>query len=107
VSGDGLDALKHLEPSDKLPAGKPVSLVFFTHSTGRPIFVQQVNRDDQKITLRYEVGDRNTFFQSQHFALISLGKLPPGQYDVEITPQKEEPATRNVCKSFSFNVEEP
>lgn len=110
VPGVGNEALKSaLEarlqgPSGKIPEGD-VTLVFFVHNAAESVQIYKVERQGQKIEVHYRLKSRETMQSTNTFALIPLGKLPAGEYDVAIIPENDRPAVRNVCKPFSFTVE--
>jgi hypothetical protein len=99
-------------PHQLFPAGRDVSLVFFSHQLGSYVHIQEVHRDGSRIEIQYRFVPHRTREVTAHFAMIPLGKLPVGKYTVEIL-QKHRGETRGpknwelrVCKSFEFSVEE-
>jgi len=108
VSGTGLDALKNAlaareKPPESLPEGE-VTLVFFSHSGGH-VLIDRVTRAGNQFDIHYRVKVTNTMDLVKKLALIPIGELAKGEYDVRISCDKEGPASRGVCKSFSFTVE--
>ena len=73
---------------------------------------------NHRIEFRYQLVPHRTKELSVHFALIGLGKMNPGEYDVEIIrnplaqqyvqagfkPVSQEYVRRCVCQSFSFTI---
>jgi hypothetical protein len=112
VSGTGQEALKKLAIArldngpDVLPVGE-VSLVFFARQAPESVHLEKVTRCEGNVEISYRLASRDTFVKSEHFALIPLGKLPAGTYKVDITTERKRPATRSVCRPFSFTVEKP
>ena len=126
VVGDGEVALKNAlgvmvsgKPlRETFSAGEELSVVFFTYSSGQYVHLKNVVRYDQRIELSYELVPHRTKELSEHFALVSLGKLSPGKYDVQVVrmplaqeyaeagfkPAPQEYVDRIVCQSFSFTV---
>jgi len=124
VAGTGQDALiaayKKLPvgevPSNSIPFGKEVSIVYFSHVYPSYIVLHRVERRGNVIDVRYRF-DAYSSGYSGHTALIPLGKLPTGEYHVNMieAPTKKYqglPASSlvevhlRVCQSFAFAVEE-
>lgn len=125
VTGSGKRALKNAESifsgeKDKLksfPSETDLSLVFYSHLCGRHVRIESVGRSQEKITVSYRFVSSQQSAMSTHFALIPLGKLPEGKYQVEIdqlepTDVSGEPVkpllepNRFVCGAFSFVVQD-
>jgi hypothetical protein len=128
VLGDGMTAIKEAhavmvkkkKPRDVFPAGRALSVVFFSHATNRYIHIQSIRRRASSIEIRYHVRPHLTANTSEHFALIPLGELPVGKFTVNMTPLPIEnefreqgfgpvdakSLSRLVCKPFSFSVVE-
>jgi hypothetical protein len=111
----------HWEGPHQVPTGE-VSLVFYARWTGQYVYVEKVERNGPAITLQYRFVVHRTKEITAHFALIPLGHLKGGKYDVRIIqlpvrhpdneqgpvfrpPLEEKIANRVVSKSFSFEVE--
>jgi hypothetical protein len=127
VIGTGQEALiashKKLPEGESPPSvflpGKELSIVYFSHGFARRIVLNRVLRRgfDIEISCRFQpTGDEVC---SSHFALIPLGTLPVGKYQVSVSDQgndvlsqfpAEEVAAlrdrmhRSVCKSFQFEI---
>jgi hypothetical protein len=98
-----------------------LSLVFFSlASDGYRINLRQVSRHGDKIQVQYQLEPYAERVVSVSFALIPIGELPVGIYQVEMKqiPTKQEFVAlgykpldndwtrRFVCKPFSINVVE-
>jgi len=110
------------QPTDAFPAGNEISLVFFSQGRAAPFIVlERVERRDQVIDIRYRWRSDGSG-GSQPFALIPLGKLPSGEYQVNMMPTLGEdirlrPGSagtefvaslrRSVCQPFTFTIEGP
>lgn len=112
VSGNAIEALLNTAntPLDAIPSKLPVgnvTLVFSSPQTADRLSIQKVTRTDNKIEIQYALASRGgRFVDSDYFALIPLGELPPGKYDVAIsTEQKNRRSAWHVSKPFSFTVE--
>lgn len=108
VSGTGIEALKNAvkareKPCDTLPQGE-VTLVIFSHLGGH-VMVDSVSREGNKIEIGYRVKVIQTMDVMKKLALIPLGKLPAGKYDVSINRDEKSSVSRSLCKPFSFTVE--
>ena len=79
--------------------------MFFSHQTGEAIRVHKVYRRGQRIEIFYRIRPRETANVTATFALIPLGKLTAGKYDVGITSEQQRPSSQRVCTPFSFTVE--
>jgi hypothetical protein len=126
LSGTGLDALKTAfevltgksQRSDSLPSDGEVTVVFFSRQSGSHVQIYQVVRNGNIIEVRYRFAPHDDAYQTEHFALIPLGKLPRGLYQVKVvrgpmedkntsvgfTEKKDSDASRIVSRSFKFGV---
>ena len=126
VIGTGREALegaydvlaKKKRPEDSFPLDSNVTLAFFSHLAGQYVHLKRIERHDTKIEVGYQVVPHMTTNSTWHFALIPVGKLPIGKYEVQINqlpggkdktghfvgglPASE--AQRIVCGLFSFSV---
>jgi hypothetical protein len=90
VQGSGLTALKAAfavitkqRPSARSLSGE-VSVVFFTHESPYYVHLAKVTREGKGIRVEYEIVPHQTKELTIHFALIPLGELPSGDYNVDI-----------------------
>jgi hypothetical protein len=103
------------EPPRVHPAGEELSLVFYSYMSGRYVRLVNVRRTDRLVEVDYRIVSHLTSDSTVHFALIPLGKFPPGAVHVRIqqvqpvddsgqpVPLRDE---RNiVCDSFTFSVD--
>jgi len=130
VAGTGHESLaavkkilqQEQKPSQAFPAGAKVSLFFFTRDSYWPVHIKSVAKSENAITIRYYfVPHRSTGLVAgsscRYFALIPLGKLPVGNYAVDVIQTLErkyqgrgyqvlgkEVGEKYVCKSFAFTV---
>ena len=98
-----------------------VSIVFFARKSGLYCYLEKVARKGNMITLTYRFHAHRTGDVSNHFALIPLGSLEPGKYEVRhvqlpvahppteegivYTPPIEgERLNRTVSEPYSFEV---
>jgi hypothetical protein len=100
------------------PADSELTLVFFSHLFGDYVHVEQVERHASTIQVRYRFIPHMNKMVTEHFALIPLGRLPVGEYQVEFTqlplPERfvrndeefvpDEMVNKIVCKPFEFSV---
>jgi hypothetical protein len=90
-----------LKPKDSFLTKHELTLVFFAGDID--VFIlKPVKREGNRIIVDYEIPDRldKRPMVMPHFALIPLGKLPAGKYEVVI------PEHKWVCSSFEFQVKE-
>lgn len=120
VPGEGKAALQGavdvLMGGEKRPtklAGQEASLVFYSYSAPGVVTIYSIEREKQEITVRFKVTTHDEALSTTHFALIPLGKLPAGKFEVEIveiepdTPYRNKERTQSaVCKSCTIEVEE-
>jgi hypothetical protein len=123
VEGVGEAALKNMAaalkstPEKLVPAGKELSLVFYTHLSSYYVRIDAVERAGNKFVIPYQLVTHPTYNMTFHFALIPLGKLQPGEYTVELEqlPTIDKFGRRVkiqkdlgwiVCTSSTFNVGE-
>jgi hypothetical protein len=126
VIGTGREALdgaynvfvKDQKPSSSFPLDSNVTLVFYSRLAGQYVHIDEVKKETNTIEIRYQFVPHLTTNSTWHLALIPVGKLPIGKYQVKITqssggkdktghlvgglPTSE--AQRIVCGSFSFSV---
>ena len=122
VAGKGQDALTAAheklpegeKPSNVLPEGTEITVVYFSHAYG-PIDLYRVERKENVIEVRYRFNPGGSGILSQQLALMPLGKLPVGEYRVnmievppttrqEVSPSWLVEAHLRVCQSFSFSI---
>ncbi|MCI0331660.1 MAG: hypothetical protein L0228_00365 [Planctomycetes bacterium] len=102
---------------ERYRAGEETTLVFFSHPLSYYMRLRNVERQDNEITVQYEFEPHTTPEVTVHFALIPLGKLPAGKYQVrfeqiplaqkyrDIGFEPVEPdAWMIVCRPFSFEI---
>lgn len=94
-------------------AGKEASLVFYSLAAPGYVSIESVEREERKVTVRFKVTTHQESVSTTHFALIPLGKLPAGKFEIEIVeaePDKpysnKERTKRAVCKSCTIDIEE-
>jgi hypothetical protein len=113
VSGHGLAALRsaHAVFVEGAPLRKEfstedeISLVVFSEPFSRyRVQIQQVRRRDRRIEIRYQlqasIADRAERRNFGNFALIPLGKLPEGEYHVELRQMPRELSEDHVKVGF-------
>ncbi len=128
TQGTGLEALRSAhsvlteknKPRETFPQGSSIFAVFFTTEVTAYVHLHHVERKGNLINIRYRFVPHETEDTSRHVALIPLGKLPPGEYRVNVSQasieqayvkgfwpmSNEGGARRVVCNSFSFAVSE-
>jgi hypothetical protein len=127
VAGDGRSALRvahsifinEEKPRDKFSADEEITIVFFSEpAAGNRVQIQQVKREVGRIEIQYRLEPYFESSLSETFALIPLGKMPVGEYRVEMRqlpldkkynkwerkPIDEEWSNKFLCKRFSFAV---
>lgn len=127
VRGSGVEALRHVHsvlvenkrPQRTFSTDSKVSVFFFSpYEFNSFIHLHRVERKGKIINIRYRFAPNETEENPKHFALIPLGKLPPGEYRVNmiqspmehayaaigVQPISNEDARRSVCESFSFSI---
>jgi hypothetical protein len=125
VAGIGADALHEAaavlsekkKPQTSFPANSYVSVVFFSHQSGYYVHVDKVEQQPGLVVISYQFVPHESRNLTRHFALIPLGKLPPGKVRVDIkrSPMQKKlidagfkEADRSdesqVAQSFRFTV---
>ena len=92
VTGTGADALREAaevlsgkkKPQSSFPANSSVSVVFFSHLFGSYVHLDKVEQQPGLIIISYRFVPHETADLTKHFALIPLGKLPPGEVRVDV-----------------------
>jgi hypothetical protein len=126
VVGTGKEALEHAyevlvkekTPSRSFRPTDELSIVFYSNEFGRAVQLQHIAIDDNAIEIQYAFVPHRETFVSSHFALIPIGQLPSGVFDVQvrealkehrITPNESrthDRTSRVVCKPCKFSVTE-
>lgn len=126
VVGTGSEALKNAHAvitgrkarSDSLSKDHEISIAFFTLYSGYYMHLTNVSWSQQTIRIRYEFIPHETKDLTRHFALIPLGKLPKGKFQVEVVAEPlaqrfiekrwkefdDETKARIISSSFEFEV---
>jgi hypothetical protein len=126
VDGDGREALEEMHailvngqnPPDRFPQGHDTWAVFFTRQTGY-LHLMRAELAGNVITIEYcrEPTNSNAIVSAK-VAMIPLGKLPSGRYQVTIVgfskkpdsqkskcePIRDEHMKKQVCQSFEFSI---
>ncbi len=106
--------------SETFRAGEDMTLVFFSHPASYYVRLKKVEWQRNEIKVHYQFEPHLSAEVTVHFALIPLGKLPAGEYEVrfEQIPMEQkyreasfEPvhpeAFHIICRPFSFMIWEP
>ena len=126
VQGVGLEALRNFyqvrvggeEARTTFPAGDDLSLAFFSYHSSPYVHLHKVERKGNEIIVRYRFAPHESRELSEHFALIPLQDLKPGEYSVSVaqspmakmyidqgfSPIPESLGKKIVCKPFSFKI---
>jgi hypothetical protein len=106
------------KPDSCFSSGSDISVAFFSYSIPSYVRLTDVERQGTTVRVHYQFVPHLTNDMSQHFAIIPLGKLADGKYDVEIlqtpmekkwfdagvTPITDDKIAKIISKSFSFEV---
>jgi hypothetical protein len=128
VSGRDMGALQaaydvlisHKSIQNTFAQDSEISLIFFASPVGEPLVFDSVTRDGSIIELKYHLVYSQVHDSWPSFAIIPVGKLPSGNYEVRITrlrieqkmngaimpPLGPEWEGRIACQPFSFTVKE-
>lgn len=126
VLGTGLDALREAhavlvqekKPRETFPSGSEISVVFFSHSFGSYVHLDRVQRRDNVIEIHYRFVPHKTSDLTEHIAIVPLGALPAGEYQITVIqepmderfinggfrPVDSKVAGQVVSGSFRFSV---
>lgn len=126
VEGTGMGAMKaahdifttDVSPKDSLPEGSDVAAVFFSYEFGSYVQIERVVREGNEIRIVYRFVPHESMETTQHFAIIPLGKLHAGAYNVVVEqapidrkfseqgfqPIPAKQAKGIVSRSFKFEV---
>lgn len=127
VVGAGVDALaeayavltERRKQCNTLPVDSEISILFYSYQSGYYVHLHSVSREGNNVEVQYRFVPHKSTEMTEHFALIPLGRITPGQVRVEVkqasmpeeflragwTSLKPDDVKRIVCKSFSFMVE--
>ena len=124
VRGEGVEAVQELlrlrtakSAGRTVEEGTSASIAFFTAPTGLYAYIRHVERRRDRFEVCYEMVPHDSRELTLHLAMIPLGTLTEGRYDVEfirwpletkyVDKGFEKAASRNeqnVCRSFRFVV---
>jgi hypothetical protein len=126
VVGTGKEALKNIysvvgdkeKPKTTFPSGTELSLFFYSKVYGSYVRVDHAEVQDKTVEIFYRYVPHNDRDLTWHYAIIPVGRLSPGTYNVKITQlpvdmslmhgESDEIDTKAgdkyVCKPFSFSV---
>ena len=128
VAGTGTEALKATyavlvgdkKASQSFPPNTKLSIVFFSHLFGQYVHIQRVQQRDNLFEVGYYFEPHLTKEMTFHFALIPIGDLAPGSYEVKcarLMPKKygtdgiKAPSVdeerKVVAQSFQFEIKKP
>lgn len=110
--------VKSTKPRQTFSTENDITLVFFSRMFSQYVHIQSVERSDKTINISYRFVPHETKQMTAHFALIPLGKLTAGKYQVKIAslPLEEKYVAqgikpvdpkwekRVICQPFSFTV---
>jgi hypothetical protein len=93
VQGEDLRALREAhavltgerKPSGAVPSSEAVTLVFFSQPRGTEVQLVKVQRHGFVVEIQYRIAPFTEAHLTMDLALIPLGKIPPGKYEVKIT----------------------
>lgn len=102
----------------EVPPDEELALFFYSSPAPGYVHLHSVHRADDRLIIKYKVIPHLTTEITAHFAFIPLGKLPDGEYRVEIeridTSETSPPGmkiqlnvgqiNRAVCTPCSFDV---
>ncbi len=69
---------------DTFPVDSELTIAFYSYSSPRYTHVHEVERVDNRIDIRFLLVPHQTKNMTKHLALIPLGKLSEGQYQVNM-----------------------
>ncbi|HMP05934.1 MAG TPA: hypothetical protein PJ982_06250, partial [Lacipirellulaceae bacterium] len=109
-------------PPERLPADGEVCAVVYTYSSQPHVKLDRVERRGNVLQVHYLMIAHGHLSNPRHLWVIPLGKLPAGEYEVELIrgPQEREAKEANdprfplvpagleqkaVCRPFRFSVE--
>jgi len=109
------------EPPRYQSSARKTAAVFFSHPSAYRVQLEHVERRGKIIDIHYRFVPHFSSESTFHYALIPLGKLPAGEYRVQIQqlPMEQKyidagfkpvgpvELRRIVCKPFSFIVKDP
>lgn len=124
VLGAGKQALEsaksvlvsEVEPRSVFPLDTELTLVFFSYIAGRYVRLDSVEQNGTSFVVKYVLVSHPTQEMTTHFALIPLGRLTEGEFNVkmqqlppvDIRGKSVEPVPdwrHIVCGDVSFRVE--
>lgn len=120
VIGEGKEALLNAAKvivdgaptTEKQPTDKKLSLVFYSYPAPGYVHIDSVVRSSSTISVKFKVVIHRSAEATSHFALIPLGELQAGKYNLEIlevpseTPyEKHDITERSACDSCTFTIQ--
>jgi hypothetical protein len=89
-----------------LTSSEEVSIAFFCSPVALTCQLEDVTRAGNTIDIPYRLTRRGDEWVSAYFALIPLGKLPAGKYEVNFVqkPKPDNFGSKHVGESFTFEI---
>jgi hypothetical protein len=127
VQGMGFEALRNSyevliekkDPKRSFDANTEISIVFFSHEDNWYVHIQSVELKNKTITINCDMVTHETQETTRHFALIPIGKLTSGKYQIEVVvsqvdrtgqpishPLDKEVVNRIISGSSTFSINE-
>jgi hypothetical protein len=125
VEGEGKTALQAVyktlvdkQPQQSLTTAQDISVAFYSFEFSNYVHISNVERRGNLIEIEYHFIPHDSKNLTSHFALIPLGQLPAGEYDVQFKQLplekqyiengyksvSDEWVQRIICKPFRFSV---
>lgn len=98
VSGTAIEAFQKArailegceKPKARFPKNTEIAVVFFSYESPLYVHLDKVEREREAVRIGYRFVPHQSKETTHHFAIIPLGKLPPGRYGVRVKPQPME-----------------
>lgn len=126
VAGEVAEALAAMQgvivdgkpPQHSFPTDEQLSLVFFTYLSPQFVRLKSIEQTANRFTIEYRFINREESMRTQYFALVPIGKLPPGSYELriaqappderevafELHPPADDVVKATICQSGKFEV---
>jgi hypothetical protein len=116
--GAAYKVLVDKQPQQSLTTAQDISVVFYSFEFSNYVHISNVERRGNLIEIEYHFIPHDSKNLTSHFALIPLGQLPAGEYDVQFKrlplekqyiengykSVSDEWVQRIICKPFRFSV---
>jgi hypothetical protein len=112
VQGTGFEALRNSyevliekkDPKRSFDENTDISIVFFSRDDNWYVHLQSVELQNETITINCDMVTHETQETTRHFALIPIGKLPSGEYQVDVVVSQVDRTGQPISRPLDKEI---